>query len=99
MLGKNYSVETLGLISKALTGDKKPMFGKTHTIETVTKMSVTKGGGTIFVYNTNGSLVNSFCSARKAGEYFNCFHITIIGYVKNKKIFQGKWRLTLSAKG
>ena len=41
------------------------------------KISIAKGGGTIFVYDPIGSLVNIFCSTRKAAEIFNCTHPTI----------------------
>lgn len=34
-------------------------------------MSVVKGGGTIYVYDSQGTLVNTFSSARKAAEYFD----------------------------
>jgi len=44
------------------------MFGETHTTEIITRMSYVKGGGTVFVYDTQGTLVNTFSSARKAAE-------------------------------
>jgi hypothetical protein len=43
----------------------------THTPDTLVKMSIVKGGGIIYVYNTQGSLVNTFSSARKALVFFN----------------------------
>lgn len=30
-----------------------------------TKMSLVKGGGTIYVYDSQGTLVNTYCSARR----------------------------------
>jgi group I intron endonuclease len=90
------------------TGDKHPMFGilgenhhfygKNHTPETLTKLSLAKGGGIIFVYDIQDTLVNTFSSARKAAEHFNSNHSTILKYVKNENLFRGKWRLTFSAK-
>lgn len=56
-------------------------------------MSVAKGGGTIYVYDTQSTLVNTFSSARKAAEYFNVNKGTILSYSKNGKIFQDKWIL------
>jgi phosphoglycolate phosphatase-like HAD superfamily hydrolase len=60
-------------------------------------MSIAKGTA-IFVYDLDGTLVNSFTSARKAAEFIDCSHVTILKHIKNNKLFQGKWRLTLSAK-
>jgi hypothetical protein len=40
-------------------------------------MSVAKGGSTIYVYDSQGSLVNSFSSARKAAVHFKCSYPTI----------------------
>jgi hypothetical protein len=37
-------------------------------------MSIAKGGGTIFVYNTEGSLENTFTSARNAAEEYDTTH-------------------------
>jgi len=57
-------------------------------------ISIAKGGGTIFVYDTNGSLVNSFNSARKAAVHFNSSHATIKRYCLNRALFQNKWILS-----
>ena len=57
-------------------------------------MSVAKGGFTIFVYDTQGSLVNTFCSARKAAEYLNTNHQAIMRYIKNGLIFKKQWILS-----
>jgi group I intron endonuclease len=106
MYGKAHSAETKAKISEALSGENNPMYGKTdennpfygktHTPESKAKMSASKGG-TIYVYNSDkSSLVNSFASARKAGEYFNCTHKTIKRYSKNGLIFKEQWILSTS---
>ena len=56
-----------------------------------TKMSVVKGGRTIYVYDTNDLLVNSFCSVRKAAEFFNCTHPTIKKHCLNGKLYKKLW--------
>ena len=56
--GKSLSVEVKALISKIHKG-------KTVSAEAKTKISITKGTA-IHVYDTQGSLVNTFSSARKA---------------------------------
>lgn len=80
------------------SGKNNHMYGKIHSIETIEKMSIAKGGRTIYVYDTNDLLVNSFCSARKAAEFFNSSHPTIKRYCSNSNLFQGKWILSTSEK-
>lgn len=96
LFGKTCSAETKVLMSEAKKGENHPLFGKTHSAETKAKMSKAKGGGTIYVYDSQGTLVNSFSSARNAADYFNCDHKTIMKYVNNEKIFQKQWILSTS---
>lgn len=52
------------------------MYGRTHSEGT--KMSVIRGT-VIYVYSSDKStLIDTFCSARKAAEYFDCAHRTIM---------------------
>lgn len=94
------------------TGENNPMFGKTHTAEVKALISkVHKGntvsaeskaliseanGSIIYVYDKESNLVNTFNSARKAAEHFNCHHTTIMKYVKNNKLYQDQWILSIS---
>lgn len=87
-LGRTLSAETKALLSEAHKG-------KTYSTKTKAKISATLGSA-IFVYDLEGSLVNTFPSARKAAEYFNSNHPIIMRYLKNNKLFQGKWLLTSS---
>lgn len=78
-----------------MSGENNPMFGISllHTAETKAKMSVAKGTS-IYVYSSDKStLINTFTSARKASEYFNCAHTTIIKHVRNGLISKGGWFL------
>jgi len=79
------------------TGENNPFYGKSHSTETKTKISATKGTA-IYVYNFQGSQVYSFSSARKAAEFFDCSFPTILKYAQNGKIFQEKWFLSLILK-
>ena len=81
--------------SIAISGAKHPNFGKVASAETKAKMSAAQGT-TIFVYNSEGSLVNT--SARKAGIFFNCSFTTIKKYVISGELFQGKIILSITAK-
>ena len=87
MSGRIVSLETKALISLTNSGKNHPMSGKTHTTEAKEKISATQGTA-IFVYDSLGSLVNSFSSARKAAEHFDVSHITIMRYTKNGRQFK-----------
>ena len=63
LFGKTFSVEAKTKMSLAKSGDKNLNFGKARSAETKAKMSTTRGT-TIYVYSKNGSLVNTFSSAR-----------------------------------
>lgn len=93
MSGRIVSKETKALISLTNSGNNHPMSGKTHTTEAKEKISATQGTA-IFVYDSQGSLVNTFSSARKAAEYFDTSHITIMRYTKNGRQFKDKWILS-----
>jgi len=94
MFGKNLSANTKALMSIAKSGENHPLYGKTHSAETKAKISAANGI-TIYVYDADKTtLVNSFASARKAGEYFNCCHKTIKRYALNGSIFKDKWILS-----
>jgi group I intron endonuclease len=94
MFGKTHSTETKALLSKANKGENNPMFGKTHKEETIVKMSIAKGGNTIYVYDSQGLLINTFSSTRKAALHFKVNHKTIIKYLRCGLIFQNKWLLS-----
>jgi group I intron endonuclease len=92
--GKTHTPETLAKLSFVKSGKNNPMFGKTRSPETLAKISAAKGG-TIYVYNTDKStLINSFPSARKAGEHFKVSYYTILKYSRNGLLFQDKWILS-----
>lgn len=61
------------------------------------KLSAVKGTA-IFVYDINGTLINTFSSFREAAIFFNSSHPTISKYSINGELFQGKWILSTSAK-
>ena len=89
MYGKTHTTDTKALISAARKGSE-------HTEEAIAKISAARGGGTIYVYDTLGIQVNSFSSARRAAEFFNCSQVTILKYVRNGKLFKNNWKLYTS---
>ena len=90
MFGKTQTEGSKALMSLAMIGENNPMFGKFHSTETKAKISLALGK-TIFVYDTNGSLINKFSSANKAAKSFHCNHNTIISYAKTGKVYKEKW--------
>lgn len=72
------------------------MLGLNHSPDTLVKMSLAKGGGTIYIYDTHGSLVNSFHSARKAAEFLKTDHQVIMRYLRSGKVFKEQWILSTS---
>jgi len=88
LLGYKHSADSIAKISKA-------RIGKTHTPVTKALMSVAKGTA-IYVYDSNGTLVNTFSSGRKAAEHFDCSHPTILKYSINGLVFKGQWILSTS---
>jgi len=93
LLGFKHSEITLEKFSDMRKGQNHPMYGKQHSLETLAKMSIAKGGSTIYVYDTQGTLVNSFCSSRQAANFFNCGYNTILRYCKNGNLFKNNWIL------
>jgi group I intron endonuclease len=96
--GKIHSIESRAKMSKPKTEQTKAKMRKPKAEQTITKMSIAKGGGIIYIYDTNDSLVNSFNSTRKTAKFLNCSHVTIAKYIKNGKLFNNKWILSLDLK-
>jgi group I intron endonuclease len=111
-LGYKHTEESLAKLSEALSGENHPLFGrspsvetrtlfseakkgKPHTAQTLDKMSIAKGTA-IYVYDTQGSLENTFNSARKAAEHFGCSYPTILKFAKNGLLFKEEWILSTS---
>lgn len=84
-------------LSRANSGTKNPNFNKIVSTEILAKMSAAQET-TIFVYDPNNSLVNTFSSVKKAGKYFNCFFTTIKKYTSIDHLFQEKWILSFTVK-
>ena len=95
MLGRIVSLEIKALISLTKSGKNHPMFGKTRNTEVKEKISATQGSA-IFVYDSQGSLVNTFISVRKAVLHFDVSKTTILKYTQNGEIFKEQWKLFFS---
>lgn len=94
LFGKSLTIETKTLMSEAKKKDNHPLYGKFHSTETKNKISITSGQ-IVYVYSSdNSTLINTFNSARKTAEFFDCSKDTILKYVKNGKLFKDKWILS-----
>src|SRR5574338_36657 len=95
LLGYKHTKESIAKFSGenhplfGVTGEYHPrgFLGKTHTPDTIAKIGASLGT-TIYVYNSQGSLVNSFSSSRKAAKFFNCTDPTIMKYARNGELFR-----------
>jgi len=83
LLGFNHSADTIAKLSKPKTEEQKAKFSATR-------------GTSIFVYDIQGTLLNSFSSGRKAAEHFECSESTIMKYSRNGLVFKGHWILSSS---
>lgn len=65
----------MSIVQKSINRSRENshMFGKTHSPETVTKINIAKGRRfyLCLLLSVEGSLVNTFSSARKAAVSFN----------------------------
>jgi len=101
MYERKHTKESIAKMSEAQrninrTGENHPrgMLGRTHSVETLAKMSIAKGT-TIYVYSSDKSLlINTFFSLSKAGEFYKAGKNTILKYAKNGKLFRGHWILS-----
>jgi len=71
-------------------GELNPMFGKTHSKETKLKMSETHGSK-IKVINKETNETIIYFSNYKAAEALGCSEATIRNYIKNNKLYKGKY--------
>jgi group I intron endonuclease len=86
------------MVSIDRRGENHPMFGRTHSVETLEKISANLGTA-IFVYCSKElTLINSFSSANKASKHFKVSCPTILKYVKSGELFQEKWILSTTTK-
>ena len=72
---------------------KTSFFGKTHTIETISRISATKS---LFVKITDieANTVKLFAGNIKAAKYLGIGESTLRRYKKKGKIFKGKYLIT-----
>jgi group I intron endonuclease len=104
--GQSLSEQIRGKISEAMSGENHFNFGKSLSKETKALMSIAHTGENssvnkrVFVYSntTLTILFHKFVSCSEAAKYFFCSIMSISRYLKNGKLFQEQWILSLSKK-
>lgn len=91
MYNKHHTPEALLLISKP--GELNPMFGKSHSVETRSKISERMSGGSVRCYDINIKPVHSFFNNVKAAEHFKVSKVTIGKYISTKQLFIDQYYL------
>jgi len=88
--GKNFSDETKKILSDLRTGKISPFLNKSHTEETKQKMSEAIGSK-LKVFNKETNQTTIYSSNCKVAESIGCSEFTVRYYIKNKKLYKGKY--------
>lgn len=88
--GITHTEETKALISEAMSGENNSIYGKNHSAETLLKISEANGSK-IQVINKETDETIIYSSNCKAAEALGCSETTIRNYIKNKKVYKGKF--------
>ena len=92
-LAKNkvHSDKTKALISKALVGEKKPFYNKSHSMDAKLRMIEANSAYPVYIYNSFKNLLVIFPSVKTLAKLINSNHATIVSFIKNKTLFRGEW--------
>jgi NUMOD3 motif-containing protein len=74
-------------------GTKTSFFGKTHTVETISRISLTKFLS-VKITDIEANTVKLFAGNIKAAKYLGIGESTLRRYKKEGKIFNGKYLIT-----
>jgi group I intron endonuclease len=89
-IGKKHSEKTKKILSELNKGKTGSFKGQKHSEETKQKMSVSIGSK-IEVLNVGTNETTEYSSNYKAAEALGCSESTIRYYIKNKKLYKGKY--------
>jgi group I intron endonuclease len=104
LLGYKHTIELIEKFSIAKQSKNHPMFGKSHSLDAITKISQALSGEnnsmskSVFVYSFNLEikdfiLYKSFNTCIDAAKYFNCSTRSISRYLDKNKIYKKQWIL------
>ena len=89
MFGKKHDSFALAKISKP--GKLNPMFGKSHSIETKLKMSLSKSKVPVGLYDINNNLIKTFSNQVELSNFLKLSKSTIGRYLKSEKLILNKY--------
>ena len=96
--GKIFTDDTKNKMSEAKLGQNNHFFGKTHSPETLIKMSgaYNPKSKKVFVYSKDDLtiLLFEFSTYIEASKHFNCTSKTISKYIDSEKLYLDKWNLS-----
>jgi hypothetical protein len=88
--GKVFSEETKKILSDIRTGKNSPFLNKSHSEKTKQKMSEAMGSK-VEAFNKETNVTIIYSSNYKAAEAIGCSESTVRYYIKNKKLYKGKY--------
>ena len=86
-----HSNETKSLISKSLTGEKNPFYGKIHSVESKLKMIKANSAYPVYIYNSSKQLLLIYPSVLTLAKGINSNSPSIVSYINTKSLFRGEW--------
>jgi len=94
-LAKNrtHSVETKGLITRAVTGENNPFYNKSHSIESKIRIIEAKSAYSVYVYNSFKELLVIFPSVKTLANLIKSNSSTMVNVIKEQTLFRGEWYL------
>ena len=92
-LAKNrkHSKETKDLISSSLKGKLNPFYNKTHSLESLSKMTVANSSGVVYVYDSLKQLQVVFPSVKTLSLAINANSSSIKKVIETGSLFRGGW--------
>ena len=92
MFGKTHTKEALGLISKP--GELNPMYEKTHSDKSKTKMSANKNKYPLGVgiFDLQGNLISRFNNNVELAKHFNISKVTVGKYLNSGLVYNKTYR-------
>jgi len=97
MLGYIHTTEAKAAIRAARLGEKHPMFGKTHTTESIGLIRLNHPNRkSVFVYDIDNKLVGEFLSLREAAKDLKIPRTTLRSYLDTGKAWNNKFLICSS---
>jgi len=92
-LAKNrkHSEETKDLISSSLKGKLNPFYNKTHSLESLAKMTEANSSGVVYVYDSLKELKLIFPSVKTLSYAIKSNSSSIKKVIEKESFFRGGW--------